>query len=101
MKSSVLVSVLSALAFATTVYAADQSSARVGSTGGNTKKAHVIIEKRCTACHSKDKIDSAVAAGKDMVAIQKEMEKKGISLSANERDVLGIFWKQSRPTVKK
>ena len=99
MKSAVLVSVLSALTLATAVYSADKSSA--SSTGGNTNKAHGIIEKRCTACHSKDKIDSAVAAGKDMVAIQKEMEKKGISLSANEREVLGIFWKQSRPTVKK
>ena len=70
-------------------------------TGGDFKKAHAIIERKCTACHSKEKIDIALTSGKDMKAIQKEMEKKGAHLNSNEREVLGIFWKQSKPIPKK
>jgi uncharacterized membrane protein len=65
-----------------------------------TKKAHAIIEKKCTGCHSKEKIDLALTTGKDMKLIQKEMEKRGAKLNSNERDVLGIFWKQSNPISK-
>lgn len=70
-------------------------------TGGDFKKAREIIDKNCTACHSSDKIDIALKSGKDMKAIQKEMEKRGARLSSNEREVLGIFWKQSKPMSKK
>ncbi len=70
-------------------------------TGGNLKKAHAIIDKRCTSCHSRDKVDIALSSGWDMGAIQKEMEKRGAQLSTNEREVLGIFWKQSKPISKK
>ncbi|MFZ4857208.1 MAG: cytochrome C [Desulfuromonadaceae bacterium] len=69
--------------------------------GGNAKKAHGIIEQKCTACHSKDKIDAALSSGKDMSKIQKDMETRGVRLNSNESEVLGIFWKQSKPTVKK
>lgn len=69
-------------------------------TGGDFKKAHAIIDKKCTACHSKEKIDIALTSGKDMNVIQKEMEKRGSRLSSNEREVLGIFWKQSKPISK-
>ena len=70
-------------------------------TGGDFKKAHAIIDRKCTACHSKDKIDIALSSGKDMNAIQKDMEKRGARLSSNDREVLGIFWKQSKPIIKK
>lgn len=70
-------------------------------TGGDSSTAHTIIGKRCTACHSRERIDFALTSGKDMNAIQKEMEKRGAHLSSNEREVLGIFWKQSKPISKK
>lgn len=70
-------------------------------TGGNSKKAHAIIDIKCTACHSRDKIDIALSSGRNMGAIQNEMEKRGARLSSNEREVLGIFWKQSKPISKK
>jgi hypothetical protein len=35
-----------------------------------------------------------------MQKIQLEMEKKGASLNANERDVLGIYWKEQNPLKK-
>jgi len=65
--------------------------------GGNFKQAHSIITSKCTTCHTKDKIDIALSAGKDMSKIQLEMEKRGAKLNTKEREVLGIYWKQANP----
>lgn len=61
-------------------------------TGGDFSKAHAVIEKKCTPCHSTANIDAALKAGKDMGSIQNRMEKQGAELSAGEREVLGIYW---------
>jgi uncharacterized membrane protein len=63
--------------------------------GGDFSRAHDIIAKKCTPCHSDAKIDAALKSGKDMAAIQKKMEKQGAQLTAGEREVLGIYWKQN------
>jgi uncharacterized membrane protein len=68
--------------------------------GGDVKAAHGIIETKCTKCHSGKVIDAAIFANKDMQKIQQEMEKKGAMLNANEREVLGIYWKQQNPLRK-
>lgn len=101
MKLSVFIVILAAVSFSATAQAAEINGDLGNVVGGNAKKAHGIIEKKCTACHSKDKIDVALSSGKNMSEIQKDMEKKGAKLNSNEREVLGIFWKQSKPTVKK
>jgi len=58
------------------------------------KKAHEVIEKRCTKCHGEDRIKAAFTAGKDMRAIQMEMQRRGAKLSGSEQEVLGIYWKK-------
>lgn len=68
--------------------------------GGDVKAAHSVIEAKCTKCHSGKIIDAAIFANKDMLKIQREMEKKGATLNSNERDVLGIYWKQQNPLKK-
>lgn len=68
--------------------------------GGDTQAAHGIMEKKCTRCHSMKRIDAAIFANKDMLKIQQEMEKKGAKLENNERDVLGIYWKEQNPLKK-
>ena len=71
-------------------------------TGGDFEKnAHAVIEKKCITCHSDQVIKDAIAAGKNMQKIQVEMEKRGIGLSANDREVLGIFWRQTPLKEKK
>lgn len=70
------------------------SGKNLGSVTGGDFKAMEIIEKRCTACHSSNRISSAVASRKNMAEIQKAMEKRGALLSSNEREVLGIYWKE-------
>lgn len=69
--------------------------------GGDFSKAHAIINKKCTVCHSALKIDAAFAAGKDMNAIQRSMEKRGAKLTATEQEVLGIYWKEQTPLKQK
>ena len=87
----------------TTILAQEpQAGKNLGSVqGGDFKAAHGIIEKKCTRCHSEKRIDAALSAKKDMARIQQEMEKKGVGLSAKEREVLGIYWKQNPLKEKK
>lgn len=68
--------------------------------GGDVQPAHTVISRKCTRCHTDKVIDAAIFANKDMQKIQLEMEKKGANLNANERDVLGIYWKQQNPLRK-
>lgn len=63
--------------------------------GGDFQKAHTIIQAKCTLCHTDKRIDAALSANKDMTKIQREMEQRGARLNANEREVLGIYWKQN------
>jgi len=101
MKKSGFIVFLVVMSCAAGIHAAEINADLGNVIGGNSKKAHSILEKKCSACHSKDLIDLALSSGKDMNNIQKEMEKKGAKLNSNEREVLGIFWSQSKPTVKK
>lgn len=83
-----------------TVSAFEQNPPPAGHTlgnvkGGNFRKANVVIEKKCISCHSSKVIENAVAAGKNMQEIQARMEQKGVALSADDRQVLGIFWQQT------
>lgn len=87
------------LFYSTTLRAAQEvpdSGSNLGSvTGGEFKKAHLVLEKKCTSCHTDKRIEEALAAGKNMQEIQHRMELKGAKLNATERSVLGIFWKKT------
>lgn len=85
----------SMLVCATTAWGEQQPVKKV-----DAKKAHAILEAKCTNCHTVQVIDAAVASRKDMAKIQKAMEGKGASLSASEQEVLGIYWKQTMPLKK-
>jgi len=63
-------------------------------------KALDVIRKRCTGCHGEDRINAAFKAGRDMKAIQRQMEKKGAKLSDEDKSTLDFFWKQT-PLLKK
>ncbi len=69
-------------------------------TGGDFNEAHLVIDKRCTSCHSAKVIDEAIASGKDMLKIQHRMEQRGARLTVTEKSVLGVFW-QGTPLKKK
>jgi uncharacterized membrane protein len=103
MKSSYAVALLALTLCATAVSASEapQAVSNMGNVkGGDVVPAQRIIDKKCTKCHSDKKVEAAMFANKDMVKIQKEMEKKGAKLDANEREVLGIYWKSQNPLKK-
>jgi len=75
---------------------APQQGSNLGNVvGGDFKKAHAIIQAKCTLCHTSKQIDAALSANKNMAKIVLEMEKRGAKLDANERQVLGIYWNQN------
>ena len=96
--------VISLVVFAAPLFAAQDApngGANLGNVvGGDFKKAHDIIQAKCTRCHTDKRIDAALSAKKDMSKIVREMEKRGARLNANEREVLGIYWKQQNPLKK-
>jgi mono/diheme cytochrome c family protein len=63
-------------------------------------KTHDVIKKKCSGCHGEDRINAAFKAGRDMKAIQREMEKKGAKLNDEDKSTLDFYWKQT-PVLKK
>jgi uncharacterized membrane protein len=104
MKTRILFGMFVIALCACNLWAADTTQPAVSNMGnvlgGDVKAAHSIIEKKCTTCHSGKRIDAALLSNKDMIKIQQDMERKGAKLNANERDVLGIYWKQQNPLKK-
>ncbi|WP_224985103.1 cytochrome C [Geomonas agri] len=109
MKHRILVALMLTALSITSLYAAQEgpksaptSGKNLGSvTGGVFKEAHLVIDKKCVSCHTAERIENAIAAGKDMQRIQHRMELKGVKLTANEQSVLGIFYKESPLKPKK
>ena len=71
------------LVFATTALAADQ---------GSVVEYRKIIEQRCTSCHEADRIELAMAEGRNVNEILNKMQSMGAELTSRDRSVLGIFW---------
>ncbi len=61
--------------------------------GGYAEFQH-IINSRCTLCHSRQRIDSAIEQGLEYQSIEAMMLKRGAVLSERDRRVLGTFWGQ-------
>lgn len=103
MKSVYVAAVVAVPLFCSSLFAAvvPQGVSNMGNVrGGDVTPAQSIIDKKCTQCHSSKIVEAAIFGNKDMARIQKEMEKKGAKLDADERDVLGIYWKQLNPLKK-
>ena len=103
MKSAYLAALIAIPFFCSPLWAslAPQGVSNMGNVrGGDVVPAQIIIDKKCTKCHSGQIVEAAIFANKDMEKIQREMEKKGANLDASERDVLGIYWKQQNPLKK-
>ena len=67
----------------------------LGAVTGGEFTARQVIDTKCLTCHNRERIDYAIKQKKDMEKITTSMEKKGLRLTDKEREVLGIFWKQS------
>jgi hypothetical protein len=50
------------------------------------------IESRCTVCHTRERVDAAIRAQKDLEPLLQHMIERGAILSDRDRKVLGTFW---------
>lgn len=82
MKQSVLI-VLALLLSAAAGFAVDT---------GSREEYRKIIESRCTSCHDADRIEQAMAEGRNINEILNKMQAMGAELTPRDKDVLGIFW---------
>jgi hypothetical protein len=58
--------------------------------GGSTFQE--IIEARCTICHTRERVDSAIRSQAELDALIQRMVERGAILSERDRKVLGTFW---------
>lgn len=59
-----------------------------------------ILDTKCSKCHTRSRIEEAMAQGKAFKPIQEQMSKLGVALSDRERDVMGVFWMENTPNPK-
>jgi mono/diheme cytochrome c family protein len=50
------------------------------------------VEARCTVCHTRERVDAAMRAQKDLDTLLQHMIERGAILSDRDRKVLGAFW---------
>ena len=54
-----------------------------------------LVDEKCLACHNRQRIEAALRERKRMEGIVRRMEKKGVVLTAKERQILSHFWQKS------
>ena len=59
-----------------------------------------IIDTQCSKCHTRNRIEQAMAQGKAFRPIGDRMVEHGARLSDRERDVMGVFWMENSPVAK-
>ena len=53
-----------------------------------------VIENRCLFCHTRDRIDEAIAKQLPFEPIEQMMRSRGATLDVEEKALLKIFWEQ-------
>ena len=101
MRTVLAFAALAVIAAAAPATAVPTSGKNLGAVTGGEFTGNQIIDQRCVSCHSRQRIDDAVKQQKDMGAITRTMEQKGVRLTDKEREVLGIYWKQQTPFKSK
>jgi predicted glycosyl hydrolase (DUF1957 family) len=98
MRLTTFLIMLSALTLSVTpVLAATQEDVR----GVNLRQQGLrVLDEKCLTCHNRQRIEAAQKERKNMEIITRRMEKKGVTLSERDRQVLGHFW-QKNPLKKK
>lgn len=51
-----------------------------------------VLDSKCSQCHTKFRIEEAIARGADMDQIIAKMIRLGARLDENDRQVMGVFW---------
>lgn len=51
-----------------------------------------ILERRCTGCHTLDRVEKAMMEGRSLDDLLDMMRQRGAIITAPEKSVLGTFW---------
>jgi mono/diheme cytochrome c family protein len=62
-----------------------------------------ILDSKCSQCHPRGRIEQAIERGVNFAAVIEKMIRLGAELSAQEKQVLGVFWRSEKnlPAPKK
>lgn len=64
-----------------------------------------VIEKRCTVCHTRERVDIAIRKRRSLEKLEQQMTERGAVLTERDREVLGTFWgsplKPQRPEAER
>ncbi len=81
------------------------SSLTLAAEDANYIEFQKILDSKCSRCHTRSRVDQAMADHRDMLEIQQRMISHGAELNPRERQVLGVFFrgqdvqkKLARPT---
>ncbi len=58
-----------------------------------------VLERRCTGCHSLERVEEAMMAGRSIEDLVEMMRQRGAIITESEQKVLGTFW--GEPLKKK
>lgn len=59
-----------------------------------------ILDTQCSKCHTRTRIEAAMAQGEAFKPLAEKMAKHGARLSDRERDVMGVYWMENSPAPK-
>ncbi len=60
---------------------------------GDFVKFQKILDDKCSQCHTRGRIEAAIQRGENLDEILQKMIRFGARLSAQEQQVLGVFWR--------
>lgn len=56
------------------------------------EEVQTVIETRCLRCHTRERIDLALAQKLPFTSVEAMMARRGVVLTSRENEVLKIFW---------
>ncbi|MDT8421524.1 MAG: hypothetical protein RQ754_13925 [Desulfuromonadales bacterium] len=56
-----------------------------------------LLDTQCSKCHTRARIEQAMAEGRAFPPIAERMADHGAVLNDRERDVMGVFWMENSP----
>ena len=84
MKKILLITILTLLGSAAVAVAAETP---------NYIEFQKVLDDKCSKCHSRTRVDDAMAEHRNLLEIQERMVKHGAELNPKEQQVLGIFFR--------
>jgi mono/diheme cytochrome c family protein len=64
---------------------------------GDVDEYQRILDSNCSQCHPRGQIEQAIERGDDFDVVIAKMLRLGAKLSAQEQQVLGVFWRGKQP----